>query len=196
MKKTLALFCSLWLLLVTSALADGTNNWPGWTNTPPNWTNSWGSWTNTSGTWSNQWANWTNNASPTWTNHTAWWTNVANWTNASVPGSWTNHHGSVRPPRTDRPDRPGIPADLQDWIAKFEASRAEWLKNQPTGGTTPDRDAILAQIQALRDSWRDQSAQSRQQWLDQVQSMRDHFNDHRDRVLDGSGDGSRGNRDR
>ena len=190
MKKILSTVCSLWLLLVTmSAYADGTNNWPGGTNSTPTWTNNTPNWTNT-------WSGWTNQNLPTWTNHTAWWTNVSQWTNAHVPGSWTNHQGRVRTPRADRPDRPALPADVQEWITKFEASRAEWVRNHPSGGTMPDRDAILAQIQAMRDSWRDQSSQSRQQWLDQLQSMKDRFNDHRDRVLDGSGHGVPGNRDR
>lgn len=184
MRKKLALLGTLPLLLISSASAQmGTNTWSGWTNS------SWPTWTNNV-------AGWTNQSLPVWTNNIAWWTNFSQFTNGHVAGSWTNHGRFVRPPRGDRPDRPALPADVEAWISKFEASRAEWVKNNPAGATMPDRDAILTQIEALRSTWRDQSSMSREQWLEQMQGMKDRFQNLRDRVLDGSGHGAPGTRDR
>ncbi len=125
-----------------------------------------------------------------------WWTNYSQFL-TNLPPQFTNRFSVTLPPGVTNvpPSHPQIGSDARTLVQQFQTQR-EALINQLKGASQQDREALVNQLRQLTDQLKDQLADIREQAQQQAESMRQRFQDNRDRGIDQAAGTPAGNRGR
>jgi hypothetical protein len=127
-----------------------------------------------------------------------WYTNMSRFMSNSAPRVWTNRNmvipgvrqrnGGVRPGTSTTP--PEVQAIVSDFQAQREAfvAQQQALAQQLAGATESERQQLRDQMHDAMQTFRQQQAQFREQMHDQVDRLREQLRDH-NRLLNTVSDG-------
>ena len=129
-------------------------------------------------------------------NSVGWFTNMTRWSNSPAPPAFTNRQQVVAPKSGSGPAAPGprpagplTPADVQALVAQFQQDRQAFMAQQQAleaqmkGVPEQERQRLRGQLKDQMEQWKQQQARLREQLRAQCERMAEQLRDH-SRLID------------